>query len=116
MDMQNYSSGQDDAGSRRHGTFSYLPKMDDQRLKRLVDYIVTKGWAPAVEHVESEGAERNYWYMWKLPMFSEPTEAAIMRELNLCREAYPDHLVRLVAYDSLKQTQGTSVVVFNPGA
>lgn len=116
MDIENYTSSQDDAASRRHGTFSYLPQMDEARMSDLVDYIVSQGWAPAVEHVEPEGAGRNYWYMWKLPLFAERTKEAIMRELENCRAAYPNHLVRLLAYDNIKQTQGTSVVIFRPEA
>ena len=111
MTVQDYRSSLSDPESRKYGTFSYLPEMSDARLKELIAYLVAQGWTPAIEHVEPDRAGDDYWYMWKLPLFGQTDTAAVLDEVNACREAYPGHLIRVIGYDPKKQTQGTSVVL-----
>jgi ribulose-bisphosphate carboxylase small chain len=101
--MQDYGSRMGDPGSKKFGTFSYLPALDAAAIRRQVDYMVAQGWNCAVEHVEPERAGDDYWYMWKLPLFGEREVDRIMAELTACRNANPGHHVR--------QTQGLSIVV-----
>ena len=82
-DMQDYSSRLSDPNSRKFETFSYLPPMDREAIEKQVEYIVSRGWNPAVEHVEPENAFDHYWYMWKLPMFGETGVDAIRRSGSL---------------------------------
>ena len=109
--IQNYRSRMGDVKSKRFGTFSYLPALDATSIRRQVNYLLGKGWQCAVEHVEPERAMTDYWYMWKLPLFGERDIDAIMSELTSCRNANRGHHIRLVAYDSKRQTQGQSMVV-----
>ena len=109
--MQDYNSRLSDPASRKFETFSYLPAMTDAEIRSQVAYIVSKGWNPAIEHIEPEYLMDSYWYMWKLPMFGETDVDAIFREIELCKTANPNNHVRLVGYDNFKQTQGTSMVV-----
>ena len=115
MDIHNYNASNGNFGSRKLGTFSYLPEMDEERRYQLAAYIVSQGWDPAIEHMEPERSQDGYWNMWKLPMFGESKVERIMEELNACRREFPGHLIRLLGYDNLRQTQGTSVVVYQPG-
>ncbi len=110
-DVQDYPSRLSDPNSRKLGTFSYLPAMDDDEIRKQVEYIVSKGWNPAVEHTEPENAGLTYWYMWKLPMFGETDVDAILAEVRLCRETNPGNHVRLIGYDNYNQTQGTAMLV-----
>lgn len=109
--IQDYKSSLEDPGSRKHGTFSYLPPASAQKLRGLVDYIIAQGWNPAVEHVEDAHASKGYWYMWKLPLFGEKNAETVLAELEACQKAYPEHLVRLIGYDNKAQSLGTSMVV-----
>ena len=59
-----YKSRLSDPASRKFGTFSYLPVMDKEQVRKQVEYIVSKGWNPAVEHTEPEYLMSNYWSMW----------------------------------------------------
>jgi ribulose bisphosphate carboxylase small subunit len=59
-DMQDYASSLKDAASRKFETFSYLPTMDADQTRKQVEYIVRKGWNPAVEHTEPENASGSY--------------------------------------------------------
>ncbi len=95
----------------KYGTFSYLPPMTLQQLRRQVEHIVARGWSAAIEHAEPAQAAAAYWHMWKLPMFGEKDIDRILSEAEACREAHPSELVRLVAYDNIRQTLGTAFVI-----
>ncbi len=111
-EIQDYPSRVGDRTSRKFGTFSYLPEIDTGRLHKQVEYLVRQNWDAALEHVEPQRSTENYWYLWKLPMFGIRDVNAILAEVESCRAANPGHHIRLVGYDKLKQTQGTSLVVF----
>jgi ribulose-bisphosphate carboxylase small chain len=111
-EMQDYKSSLADAGSRKFETFSYLPEMSKDQIRKQVEYIVKKGWNPAIEHVEPEHAFDHYWYMWKLPLFGETNIDKIITEAESCHKAHPKNHVRLVGYDNLAQTKGAEMVVF----
>jgi ribulose-bisphosphate carboxylase small chain len=111
-EMRDYSSRLSDPASRRFETFSYLPAMTPQQIRKQVEYIVARGWNPALEHTEPEHAAGSYWYMWKLPMFGERSVERILAEAEACHRANPGHHVRLIGYDNLRQTQGTAMVIY----
>jgi ribulose-bisphosphate carboxylase small chain len=111
-DVQDYASSLADASSRKFETFSYLPEMDASRTRAQVEYIVSKGWNPAVEHTEPENAFGSYWYMWKLPMFGESDVDAILAEVDACHAAHPNNHVRLVGFDNFSQSKGAEMVVY----
>ncbi len=114
MDIRNYDTTNETFAGRKLGTFSYLPEMDAERRQQLAAYIVSQGWDPAIEHMEPERSSDGYWDMWKLPMFGETQVERIMEELEACRQEFPGHLVRLLGYDNIRQSQGASVVVYKP--
>lgn len=110
-DVQDYASRLSDPDSRKMGTFSYIPELTPDELRKQLEYIVNQGWSPAIEHTEPENASANYWYMWKLPMFGETETDTVLAEVTLCRKANPDNHIRVVGYDRYKQTQGTAFMV-----
>lgn len=111
-EIEDYPSRLSDPGSRRYETFSYLPPMSQEQIRKQVAYIVSKGWNPAIEHSEPENASSHYWYMWKLPMFGETDVEKILAEAEACHEANPRHHVRLIGYDNAAQSQGAAMVIF----
>ncbi len=111
-EMQDYQSSLTDAASRKFETFSYLPAMEADRIRKQVEFIVSKGWNPAVEHTEPENAFSHYWYMWKLPMFGEADVDRILGEADNCHKAHPNNHVRLIGYDNYAQSQGAAMVVY----
>ena len=74
--------------SLQYETFSYLPQLTPDEIRAQIQYIVAQGWNPAVEHVEPEGASRNYWFMWKLPMFGEQNVETVLAEIEACKREY----------------------------
>jgi ribulose-bisphosphate carboxylase small chain len=115
-DVQDYKSRLGDSASKRFETFSYLEQMSGDELRKQVQYIVDRGWNPAIEHCEPENAMNHYWYMWKLPMFGETDVDRILSEAEACRKANPKHLVKLIGYDNARQTQGTAMLIYRPQA
>jgi ribulose-bisphosphate carboxylase small chain len=111
-EMRDYSSRLSDPASRKFETFSYLPAMTPQQIRKQVEYLVARGWNPALEHTEPEHTAGSYWYMWKLPMFGEKDVDRILAEAEACHKANPGHHVRLIGYDNLRQTQGAAMVIY----
>ena len=95
-DMQDYKS----SPVRRAPAASSKPsptcrRWTTTRIRKQVEYIVSKGWNPAIEHTEPENAIEHYWYMWKLPMFGETDVDRILGEAEACHKAHPNNHVRL---------------------
>ncbi len=111
-EVQDYQSSLADTNSRKFETFSYLPPMQPEQIRKQIEYIVSKGWNPGIEHTEPQNAISNYWYMWKLPMFGETDVDAILRECEACHLAHPKNHVRLLGFDNYSQSAGASMVVF----
>ena len=111
-EMQDYKSRVSAPASRKFETFSYLPAMSADKIKKQVQYLVSKGFNPAIEHTEPEHLMDNYWYMWKLPMFGETDVSKVVAEAEACHKANPNNHVRLVGYDNFKQSQGAAMVIF----
>jgi ribulose-bisphosphate carboxylase small chain len=98
--------------SQKYETFSYLPNMTAEQVRRQIAYSIAQGWNPAVEHTEKGTvATSNFWYMWKLPLFGEQSVDAVLAEIEACHREFPGHLVRVIAYDNYSQSQGMSFVV-----
>jgi len=111
-EMQDYASSLEDVNSRKFETFSDLPSMSDDQIRSQVEYIVSKGWNPAIEHTEPENATSHYWYMWKLPMFGETDVDTILAEAAACHAAHPNNHVRLIGFDNYAQSKGAEMVIY----
>ena len=98
------------------GTFSYLPPFTDEQIKAQVQYALDNGWAVSVEFTDDPHPRNFLWDMWGLPMFDMKDAAAILLEVNRCREAYPNRYVRVNAYDANlhRQTTALSFIVQRP--
>ncbi len=110
--MQDYQSSLSNPNSRKFETFSYLPEFDAEQTRAQIEYIVSKGWNPGIEHTEPGNATGSYWYMWKLPMFGETDVDAILAELQECHEAHPKNHVRLMGFDNFAQSAGACMVIY----
>lgn len=103
------------ATERKGETFSYLPPMTPDKIRKQIAYLVSQGWNPAIEHTEPEKSFSNYWYLWKLPFFGETSVERVVAELEACHRANPGHHVRLLGFDNFAQSQGTAFIVYRGG-
>jgi ribulose-bisphosphate carboxylase small chain len=101
---------------RRYETLSYLPPLSDDQIARQLQYIIDKGYIPAVEFNETSDPEVYYWTMWKLPLFHATTTNEVLSEVRACRSEYSNCFIRVVGFDNVKQCQVLSFIVHKPGA
>ena len=100
------------------GTFSFLPDFTDEDIEKQIKYALENGWAMMVEYTDDIHPRNSFWEVWKQPEFDleEGETDVVLKEVNDCREAYPNHYVKLVAYDSSlgRQSSRFSIIVNRP--
>jgi ribulose-bisphosphate carboxylase small chain len=98
------------------GTFSYLPDLTDEEIRAQIQYGIDNGWATAIEFTDDAHPRNVYWDMWGMPMFDLQDAAGGLHEVNRCREAFPNHYIRVTLYNPhlTKQTTGLQFLVNRP--
>jgi len=98
------------------GTFSYLPDFADDEIKAQVIYCIDNGWAVSIEYTDDPHPRNAYWEMWGPPMFDLRDPDLVMREINECRQAFPNHYTKVNGSDRTKGRQTTmlSFIVQRP--
>jgi len=100
----------------RQGAFSYLPDLSDEEIAAQVRYALLNGWPVSVEYTDDPHPRNVYWDLWGLPMFDLHEPDGVVAEINACRAAFPEHYVRVLAYDARlhRQTAALSFLVQRP--
>jgi ribulose-bisphosphate carboxylase small chain len=98
------------AGRITQGQFSFLPDLSDAEISLQVDYGLNKGYAWSVEYTDDPHPRNTYWEMFGMPMFDLKDAAGVMLELQNCRQTFPKHYIRLMAFDS---TRGVESIVMS---
>ena len=100
------------------GTFSFLPDLTDEQIEAQIRYALGNGWAIAVEYTDDPHPRNAYWEMFGLPLFDLTGDQAdvALREVADCREQFPNHYVKVMAYDAsyTRQTTALAFVVNRP--
>ena len=100
------------------GTFSFLPDLTDEQIEAQIRYALGNGWAIAVEYTDDPHPRNAYWEMFGLPLFDLTGDQAdvALREVADCREQFPNHYVKVIAYDATyrRQTTALAFVVGRP--
>jgi ribulose-bisphosphate carboxylase small chain len=84
------------------GTFSFLSELTDEQIARQIDYCLGKGWAVSVEYTDDPHPRNTYWEMFGNPMFDVRDAAGVMTEVNACRKTFPNHYIKVNAFDSTR--------------
>lgn len=85
------------------GQFSYLPDLTDAQISSQIQYALQHNYAVGIEYTDDPHPRNTYWEMFGNPMFDLKDPAGILMEINNCRKTFPQHYVRVTAFDS---TQG----------
>lgn len=98
------------------GTFSHLPDLTDEEIELQIKYALNQGWAVGIEYTDDPHPRNFLWEMWGLPMFDEHDPKVMLSEINSCRTTYPNHYIRVTAYDASygRQTMGLAFLVHRP--
>jgi ribulose-bisphosphate carboxylase small chain len=98
------------------GQFSFLSDLTDAQILKQIEYALSKGWAVNVEYTDDPHPRNTYWEMHGLPMFDLKDPAGILMQINECRKTFPNHYVRVTAFDSTRgwETPRMSFIVNRP--
>ena len=100
------------------GTFSFLPDFTDEQIEAQIRYCLQHGWAMSIEYTDDPHPRNTLWELWGLPLFdtNEGDAERVMREVRAAREAFPEHYIKLIAYDPsyTRQTTALAFIVNRP--
>ena len=84
------------------GQFSYLPDLTDAQISKQIEYALNHNWSIGIEYTDDPHPRNTYWDMYGNPMFDIKDPAGILVEINACRKTFPNHYVRVTAFDSTR--------------
>jgi len=96
-------------GRITQGQFSFLPDLTDEEISLQVGYGLGKGYAWSVEYTDDPHPRNTYWEMFGMPMFDLADAAGVMMELQACRKTFPNHYIRLMAFDSTRGVESIAM-------
>ena len=98
------------------GQFSFLPDLTDTQITAQIEYALQQGFAVSVEYTDDPHPRNTYWEMYGNPMFDLKDPAGILLEINACRKTFPNHYIRVMAFDSTRgwETPRMSYLVNRP--
>ena len=91
------------------GQFSYLPELTDAEIALQIEYGLRKGYAWSVEYTDDPHPRNTYWEMFGIPMFDLKDAAGVMLEVHACRNTFPRHYIRLMAFDSTRGVESIAM-------
>ena len=96
-------------GRLTQGQFSFLPDLSDAEITAQIAYGLAKGYAWSVEYTDDPHPRNTYWEMFGMPMFDLKDAAGVLGELKDCRKAFPDHYIRLMAFDATRGVESIAM-------
>lgn len=96
-------------GRLTQGQFSFLPELTDAEISQQIQYGLDKGYAWSVEYTDDPHPRNTYWEMFGMPMFDLKDAAGVLGEVKECRQAFPRHYIRLMAFDSTRGVESIAM-------
>lgn len=96
-------------GRLTQGQFSFLPDLTDAEITLQIQYGLDKGYAWSVEYTDDPHPRNTYWEMFGMPMFDLRDAAGVLAEVQQCRKAFPNHYIRLMAFDSTRGVESIAM-------
>lgn len=94
------------------GTFSFLPDLTDKQISKQIKYCLDNNYAVSIEHTTDPHPRNTYWEMWGIPMFDLKDPAGVMMEINECKRTFPEHYIRVGAFDSERGVESLKLSFF----
>ena len=91
------------------GQFSFLPDLTDAQITAQIKYALKNNWAVSVEYTDDPHPRNTYWEMFGNPMFDLKDPAGILMEINNCRKTFPNHYIRVMAFNSTRGTESPAM-------
>lgn len=96
-------------GRVTQGQFSFLPDLTDAEITLQVEYGLRHGYAWSIEYTDDPHPRNTYWEMYGMPMFDLQDAAGVLLELNQCRQTFPRHYIRLMAFSSVRGVESITM-------
>ena len=96
-------------GKLTQGQFSFLPDLTDAEISLQIKYGLSKGYAWSVEYTDDVHPRNTYWDMFGMPMFDLQDAAGVLHEVKQCRLTFPQHYIRLMAFDSTRGVESITM-------
>ncbi len=96
-------------GRVTQGQFSFLPELTDEEITLQIEYGLKKGYAWSVEYTDDPHPRNTYWEMHGAPMFDLKDAAGVLMEVNACRKSFPNHYIRIMAFDSTRNIESIAM-------
>jgi ribulose-bisphosphate carboxylase small chain len=98
------------------GTFSLLPDLTNEQIKKQIEYAIKSGFAVSIEWTDDPHPRNCYWEMWGLPLFDIPDAATIMFELEEARKVHKNVYIKINAFNNARgvESTGLSFIVDRP--
>lgn len=96
-------------GRVTQGQFSFLPDLTDAEITLQVEYGLRHGYAWSIEYTDDPHPRNTYWEMYGMPMFDLQDAAGVLQELNQCRQTFPRHYIRLMAFSSVRGVESITM-------
>nr|QCI05804.1 ribulose-1,5-bisphosphate carboxylase/oxygenase small subunit [Dasysiphonia japonica] len=84
------------------GTFSFLPDLTDEQIKKQIEYAMAQKWAINIEFTDDPHPRNNFWELWGLPLFDVKDIATIMYEIKSCCDQNPKQYIKINAFDNTR--------------
>ena len=84
------------------GQFSFMPDLTDAQITLQIKWALQHKWAVSVEYSDDPHPRNTYWEMYGNPMFDLKDPAGILMEINNCRKTFPNHYIRVMAFNSTR--------------
>lgn len=91
------------------GQFSFLPDLTDEQITTQLKWAISHDWAVSIEYTDDPHPRNTYWEMYGMPMFDLKDPAALLMEINDCRKTFPNHYIRVMAFNSERGTESPSM-------
>ena len=96
-------------GRVTQGQFSFLPDLTDAEITSQIEYGLARGYAWSVEYTDDPHPRNTYWEMFGMPMFDLKDAAGVLMEVNHCRKTFPNHYLRMMAFDSTRGVESIAM-------
>ena len=91
------------------GQFSYLPDLTDVQITKQIEYALKHTWSVGIEYTDDPHPRNTYWEMYGNPMFDIKDPVDVVKEINACRKAFPNHYVRVTAFDATRGVESPTM-------
>ena len=91
------------------GQFSFLPDLTDAQITAQIKWALSHGWSVSVEYTDDPHPRNTYWEMFGNPMFDLKDPAGILMEINNCRKTFPNHYIRVMAFNSARGSESPAM-------